>query len=277
MEQSKVPYRSVRREEYSHGYGVASEYMTKKSVHTHAAHIMPYMRSGMNLLDCGCGPGTITLGLADLVAPGQVVGIDIEPSQIEKAKVHAEARTVTNIRYEVASVYELPFPDSSFDAALAHTLLQHLQDPISALQEIRRVLKAGGVVALREEDWGSQLNYPEIPLVSELYSLYLRYWQSNGGDPYLPRRYKEILRQAGFSDIRVTASAEVFATSNAIRDWVQMVVFHLQEPVFIDQVTRQGWVDRKTVKKMGEALKSWGDHPDAFRAILTGEAIAWRY
>jgi ubiquinone/menaquinone biosynthesis C-methylase UbiE len=276
MEENRAPQCGPLGEQYSHGYGAASEYMARKSAQTHAAHLMPYLRSGMSLLDCGCGPGAITVGLARVVDPGQVVGIDIEPSQVGKAKSHAATLQVRNVRFEVSSVYELPFPDSSFDVAFAHTVLQHLQDPVRALVEMRRVLRPGGVVALREEDWGSQLDYPAVPLVAQLYDLYLRYWRANGGDPYLPRRYREVLRQAGFRDIRVGGSAEVFADGNALRVWVEMVVSHLQEPVFIGQVTQRGWADAEVVKEMREALKSWGKNPDAFRAIITGEAIGWR-
>ena len=55
-------------------------------------------RSGMTLLDCGCGPGTLTLGLAAAVAPGQVVGIDLEPGMIARAIATAAERQVANVR-----------------------------------------------------------------------------------------------------------------------------------------------------------------------------------
>jgi ubiquinone/menaquinone biosynthesis C-methylase UbiE len=77
----------------------------------------------MALLDCGCGVGSITLGLAAAVAPGEVVGVDLQPAQLERARALAAERGATNVRFEAADVYALPFSDASFDAVFAHTLL----------------------------------------------------------------------------------------------------------------------------------------------------------
>jgi ubiquinone/menaquinone biosynthesis C-methylase UbiE len=79
----------------------------------------------MSLIDCGCGPGTITIELAKAVVPGQVVGIDLEPKRIEQARTTAFKEGVNNIRFEVASVFELPFANDYFDAAFEHTLLSN--------------------------------------------------------------------------------------------------------------------------------------------------------
>lgn len=105
---------------------------------------LPHLRPGMSLLDCGCGVGSITLDLAERVAPGQVVGVDLDESQIAMARAEAERRGLSNVRFEVASIYELPFPNGSFDAALAHTLLFHLHDPLRALRVLRQMLKPAG-------------------------------------------------------------------------------------------------------------------------------------
>jgi ubiquinone/menaquinone biosynthesis C-methylase UbiE len=74
----------------------------------------------MRGLDLGCGPGSITLGLAEAVAPGEMVGVDVQPSQVAQAQALSAARGVMNVRFEVADVYRLPFPDGSFDAVSAH-------------------------------------------------------------------------------------------------------------------------------------------------------------
>src|SRR3712207_7497709 len=58
------------------------------------------------------------------------------------------------------SAYALPFPDGAFDAVLAHLVLMHLREPVRALAEIRRVLRPGGVVAVRDVDFGAQLVFP---------------------------------------------------------------------------------------------------------------------
>ena len=53
---------------------------------------------------------------------------------------------VTNAHFEVADVYSLPFPDGFFDAVFAHAVLMHLREPVRALEEVRRVLRPGGML-----------------------------------------------------------------------------------------------------------------------------------
>jgi ubiquinone/menaquinone biosynthesis C-methylase UbiE len=88
----------------------------------------------MRLLDCGCGIGAITVDLAQQLAPGEVVGIDIAPVQVERSRALAREKGVANARFEVGNVYELSFPDAAFDAAFAHRVLEHLSDPLRALR-----------------------------------------------------------------------------------------------------------------------------------------------
>ena len=117
------------REEYTMGYGPAAvALMGGRSAKTHAAFFLPHLKLGMKLLDCGCGPGTVTLGFAEIVAPGSAVGTDIEPSQMELATKTAEQRNISNVRFEAANIYELPFADASFDAVFMSALIGNLRE-----------------------------------------------------------------------------------------------------------------------------------------------------
>ena len=72
----------------------------------------------MSVVDCGCGPGSVTIGFAELVAPGDVLGIDIGESQVQTARAIAAEQGVQNARFEVGSIYEVPEPDGYFDTCL---------------------------------------------------------------------------------------------------------------------------------------------------------------
>jgi ubiquinone/menaquinone biosynthesis C-methylase UbiE len=86
----------------------------------------------MNLLDCGCGPGSITIDFSKIVEPGIVTGIDIDQSQVEIARKLGDESKIDNVVFRHADIYELPFDDDSFDAAFVHTTLQHSRDPVKA-------------------------------------------------------------------------------------------------------------------------------------------------
>jgi SAM-dependent methyltransferase len=98
---------------------------------------------GERILDLGCAAGAVTHFLATLGA--ETVGVDAEPLGIEKAR-----SLFPRLRFEVADVAELPFPDASFDKAVAADLVEHLDDPTFArmLAEARRVLVPGGTLSL---------------------------------------------------------------------------------------------------------------------------------
>src|SRR6266511_5818212 len=104
--------------------------LEERSARINAAFLLPQLRPGRRVLDVGCGPGTITLGLAKAVAPGEVIGVDLQEGLVERARGLAAQRGIPNVRFERADAYELPFPDGSFDAALAHRVVMHLADPV---------------------------------------------------------------------------------------------------------------------------------------------------
>jgi ubiquinone/menaquinone biosynthesis C-methylase UbiE len=150
----------------------------------------------------------MTSGFARALAPGQVVGIDIAESQVALARQQAEAQGIPNVRFEGANIYDIPFPDESFDAAFAYTILQHVADPVRALREIYRVLKPGGVVGVGEEDTAGLIYAPMTPLMDQTLELYARAWQHNGGNPYFARRHRIALHAAGFVNTEGFAKAQ---------------------------------------------------------------------
>jgi SAM-dependent methyltransferase len=263
------------RETYTHGYGERIVQFVAEHSGASIAFLAPHLRRGMRVLDCGCGPGTITVDVASIVAPGEVVGVDIEPGQVEATRRRSAERGLGNVQLEVASVYELPFPDASFDAAYAHTVVQHLREPLRALREIRRVLAPGGVLGLRDEDWGSMLWAPNDPLVELAMQLVVKVWTYNGGNPFYPRHQRRLLREAGFARTAASASAEFRGTLETTRAIAEVGISHNSERAFVQTVMQQGWADAAALAATHEALRAWGEHPDAYNAVIMCEAIGW--
>ncbi len=226
----------------------------------------------MSLLDCGCGPGSITLGLAEALAPGAVVGVDRDASRIEVAEQSASEHGVANVRFQTADVHELPFADASFDAVFAHAMLQHVREPLRALAEMYRVLKPGGIVGLRDDDRDSVVIAPQVPGVLRLIELLTVVEELNGGDPRVGKRYRELLWTSGFEEVAISASCEYGGDIAATRQRASLAVraaWAFVGPIAIEQ----GWSTPEEMERLASECASWGEHPDAFSAVIWCEAV----
>jgi len=120
----------------------------------HAGFLLPYLRRDMTVLDCGCGEATITIGLAEALPSGAVVGVDLEEGSFSASRGYAASIGQNNLAFTVADARQLPFHDAAFDAVLCHSVLETLSDPARAVAELRRVTKRGGVVGAASVEYG---------------------------------------------------------------------------------------------------------------------------
>ena len=201
----------MRTDEYTPGYSAPMiQFMAQRTAETHAGFFLPSLQPGWTVLDAGCGPGTITLGLARRVCPGRVLGIDVVDSQFETARGAAEHEGL-NAEFRKASVYELPFADQQFDAVFSHALLEHLSDPVAAISEFRRVLKPGGVIGLRAGDSGGLLIDADTDGPARAFASYMAKQKQETKDPNVGRKLGRLMRNAGFTVEKMNASYEVIS------------------------------------------------------------------
>lgn len=268
---------SDNRETYSHrGSTSATDVMAGRTANEHAAFLLPHLQQGMRLLDAGCGPGTITLGLAKKVTPGEVVGIDQGPEQIEAAKQHATQQQAKQVRFEVADICALPFPDNSFDAAYCNAVLAHLQHPEQAVRELYRVLKPGGVVGIRNSANQWHLVAPPSPLILRGMELYMKLVKANGGSPYIGQMQHTLLREAGFVRRVVTASFDCNADPIQNRTSGQAAAVQILEASFGGKMVELGLATWEELQQIGDAWRAWGEHPDSFMAWPWCEVVGWK-
>src|SRR5690348_14476643 len=178
-----------------------------RTVENSAAYLLPHLRPGVRLLDVGCGPGSITADFARRVGPGTVLGVDASADVIAEAQ-----RDHPDVSFAIGDVYRIDVPDGSYDIVHAHQVLQHLSDPVAALTDMRRVVRPGGIVAVRDSDYGSFTWHPADDRLVRWLELYRAIARSNGGEPDAGRRLLSWAQQAGFSRITSSASAWCFAT-----------------------------------------------------------------
>jgi ubiquinone/menaquinone biosynthesis C-methylase UbiE len=230
----------------------------------------------MHVLDCGCGPGSITVDVAQRIAPGTVVGIDVDAEQVERARRLASERGIANVRFEVGNVYELPFTDASNDAAYANNVLNHLGDPLRALREMRRVLNADGVVGISDTT-GPLYSTPTNPLLEQLGALYRQVKYYNGASrEYDALQLRQYLSETGFArSIGYALAPQCYGTTEATRHLAEAMVLLVDSEGFRKVALSQGWADAATLDEIIAALRDWGDRPDSFHAALNAAAVGW--
>lgn len=264
----------TRSDVYTHGHhaSVVGQH-ARRTAEADAAYLLPHLSAGMRLLDIGCGPGTITSGLARAVAPGEVVGIDVSADVIASANQHLAETGLTNARFEVASVYGLPYETNSFDVVHAHQVLQHLAQPVDAMREAHRVLRPGGITAVRDADYATMQAWPRLPLLDRWLDLYHAVATRNGADADAGRRLPSWLREAGFTDITLRGTAMVFYEPDAIRNWGYSWSERIVQSSIATQAVDYGLADRAELEAISAAWRTWAETPDAVFMYINLEVL----
>jgi ubiquinone/menaquinone biosynthesis C-methylase UbiE len=259
---------------YTHGHEQATlaSHGARTAVNS-AAYLLPVLERGMSLLDVGCGPGTITLDLAEIVAPGPVVGVENVDAPLVAARDAAARRGDRSTRFEVGDVLALPFDDDSFDVVHAHQVLQHLTDPVGALKEMARVCKPDGWIAARDADYAAMAWYPELPELEEWRRVYRAVARANGAEPDAGRRMRAWATAAGLAGARFTASVWNYADRDSCRWWGTSQAERYYGATFTGQAAEQGVTDAE-LREIAAAWRAWCESPDAWFCIVHGELLA---
>lgn len=257
---------------YTHGHheSVVRHHAARSAANS-AGFLLPWLQSGMSLLDVGCGPGSITADLATRVAPGPVVGIDVAESVLEQASsATAESGNVT---IRSGDVYSLDFADDSFDVVYAHQVLQHLTDPVRALREMRRVTRTGGLVAVRDADYGGFFWEPAEPRLDRWMELYQEVTRRNGAEANAGRHLSRWVSEAGFTQVTITASTWHYATSEERHWWADGWFRRATQSDFASQALEYGVASRSELASIADAWAWWADQPGAFFLVPHVEAL----
>jgi ubiquinone/menaquinone biosynthesis C-methylase UbiE len=264
-------------ESYTHGHheSVLRSHRARTAANS-AAYLVPLLREGMSILDVGCGPGTVTVDLARLVAPGRVVGVDAATSVLESARALADQNGASNVSFEQANAYELPFADDTFDVVHAHQLLQHLSDPVAAIREMRRVTRPGGVVAARDADYAAMTWYPESAGLTEWNTLYHEVTAAYGYQADAGRRLFSWFQESGFAPDALTASAGVwcYATPEARSWWGGLWAERCIGSNVAHQAKESNLADDVALEDLAHEWQRWAEAPDGWFSVLNGEVLA---
>ena len=260
---------------YTHGYDASViDGHSKRTAQNSAGTLLGMLRPGMDVLDIGSGAGTITADLAQAVAPGRVVAVELDDTAAELTRRTLEQRGINTVEVVVEDAHQLSYPDHSFDVVHAHQVLQHVADPVLILQHMWRVTRPDGIVAARDTDYTAFSWYPHDPRLERWRELYLLAARHNGGHPDAGVRLKYWAEQAGIHPMRIGAAIWPFSTPEDLTWWSQSWAQRISNTQLATQILREGWASEEELHDIADAFRRWGNQPGAYFMVPHGELIA---
>jgi SAM-dependent methyltransferase len=171
---------------------------------------------GSTVLEAGCGVGAQTLLLAGNSPHAQFVSIDISPESLARAQERVSGEGIANVTFHQADICNLPFGAGTFDHVFVCFTLEHIPDPLLALDNLRRVLRPQGTITAIEGDHGSAIFYPDTPAAHRVIDCLVTLQRQAGGNALIGRELEHLLADAGFVDVTVSPR-QIYATRSIPR------------------------------------------------------------
>lgn len=259
---------------YTHGHAesVLRSHRTRTAQNS-AGYLLPHLRPGIDLLDIGSGPGTITVDLAERIAPGHVTAVEVTDAALAITQAEVERRGCQTVQLAVADIHDLQMPSHSFDVVHAHQVLQHVAEPVTALREMIRVCRPGGVVAARDGDYGAFTWYPNLPALEQWRVLYSAAARANRGEPDAGRHLLGWAHAAGATKVSAYSSTWCYADPESRQEWGGMWADRITGSAITEQLLSGGLASRSDIQAMADGWREWAAHPDGWISILHGEIL----
>ncbi len=259
---------------YTHGHAesVLRSHRTRTADNS-AAYLLPRLRPGLQVLDVGSGPGTLTIDLAERVAPGRVTALETSAATAALTRAEADRRGGGTVDVMVGDVHDLDLEAASFDVVHAHQVLQHVADPVAALRQMMRVCRPGGVVAARDADYAGFIWYPADPGLDHWRELYRTAAQANGGQPEAGRRLLAWAHAAGAGTVVASSSTWCYADPESRHEWGSMWAERFTSSAVAEQLLTSGLATEDDLQAVAAAWRSWATRADGWISVLHGEIV----
>ncbi len=159
------------------------------------------IQEGATVLDLGCGGGLDAFLAAHRVGHrGKVIGLDMTPEMVEKAKANARAGNYPNVEFALAEIEKLPLPDGSVDVVISNCVINHSPDKVAVFKEAYRVLKPGGRMWVSDLVMAEELPKDALRNAGNIWTE----WLATAADR---ATYLKAIETADFQTIAVVAEA----------------------------------------------------------------------
>ena len=198
--------RGTMKNTYVHGYDPRENIRLQDQASTlvellHSDTLYP---AGSSILEVGCGVAAQTVTLARNSPAARITSIDISAVSVAEAKRKTMAAGCTNVRFQQADIFNLPFESDSFDHVFVCFVLEHLSQPMEALHLLKKVLRKGGTITVIEGDHGSAYFHPDSEAAHRAIHCQVELQRRAGGNAMIGRELYPLLCKAGYKSVRVS-------------------------------------------------------------------------
>jgi ubiquinone/menaquinone biosynthesis C-methylase UbiE len=159
---------------------------------------------GSTVLEAGCGVGAQTVTLAQRSPEARFTSVDVSAESLAGAERKAREAGLTNVELQQADIFDLSFDAESFDHVFVCFVLEHLPQPVQALEILRGLLRPGGTITVIEGDHGSAYFHPDSSVAQAAIQCLIDLQRDAGGDSLIGRRVYPLMVEAGFEDVSVS-------------------------------------------------------------------------
>ncbi|MDQ3735682.1 MAG: methyltransferase domain-containing protein [Actinomycetota bacterium] len=191
---------------YVHGYRARE----KERLQDQAGTLVELLHSdaayppGSTVLEAGCGVGAQTITLAQNSPEARFTSVDVSAESLAEAQRHSAEAGLTNVEFQQADIFNLPFAPETFDHVFVCFVLEHLSRPVEALAALSQILTPGGSITVIEGDHGSAYFYPESAAADAAIQCQIRLQAEAGGNALIGRQVYPLLVAAGFERVSVS-------------------------------------------------------------------------
>ena len=248
-----------------------AEQMASRSACDYADFLLPRLNEATHLLDVGCGDGALTAGLTAIC--GRVTGLDLTAEDLQQAAADHGFDRLTFVQGDATN---LPFAEATFDAVLAHSVLESGVEPTRVLEEICRVLRPGGWLGVASVEYGGLvLAGPHADLLRRSNGIREAMWLRSGADPFLGRELRRLVG-AGFVDVEATTKTYSYGTTARVREFAHGRSSECSADDYVTAAVDAALSTASEMAEMAAAWSAWGESPGAYAAFTWCRAIARR-
>ncbi len=239
-------------DEYVHGYSERehARLLDQATTLVELLHADTRYPPGSSVLEAGCGIGAQTVTLARNSPGARFTCIDVSIESLEAARARARAASLPNVTFQQANVFELPFPEESFDHVFVCFVLEHLSRPREALATLRSRLRPGGTLTVIEGDHGSTFFHPDSADARRAVECLVTLQARAGGNALIGRELSPLLTQAGLRNVNV--SPRMVYVDSSRPEWVEGFTkntFTAMVEGVREQALAAGLIDAETWRK----------------------------